>query len=36
MFLVDETGIVVAVDVIPDDKVVVIPFAFPSDGDLKI
>ena len=35
-FLVDETGIVVAVDEIPDVKVVVIPFAFPSDGDLKI
>ena len=36
IFFVDATGIVVALDEIPDVKVVVIPLAFPSDGDLKI
>ena len=35
MFFVDATGIVVAAAEIPDVKVVVIPFAFPSDGDLN-
>jgi hypothetical protein len=36
MFFVEATGMVVALDEIPEDKVVVIPFASPSDGDLKI
>ena len=36
MFFVEATGIVVAAAEIPDVKVVVIPLAFPSEGDLKI
>ena len=35
IFTTDATGIVVAEDKMPEVRVVVIPFAFPSDGDLN-